>query len=261
MNDIKIACMHWHNTISPELYRNLLDQTNTIPEIRCNFNREKYSYIALWLYLSDAFYNIDEEDLIYEHGEYIVMCFKERLEYLRRIVIRGMSHHQSYNLYLQYILNDNQLNLDGVRVNLNYDSALYGNAYAHSNTGIDKIKQFSFAIEQGTVADFKKDVRMDEGENHSDCPICYENITEACVVLGCTHHVCASCFVTYLNTRNHAINCVVCRASIQKVKTYDEEFMDKLKTYVSPNDEDDLENTHHVPERFEDGDNIVINLV
>jgi hypothetical protein len=158
-------------------------------------------------------------------------------------------------------LNYNQLNLDGVRVNLNYDPALYGNAYAQQQiSGTRKINQFSFAIEQGTAADFKKDVRMDEGESHSDCPICYENITEACVVLGCTHHVCASCFVTYLNTRNHAVNCVVCRATIQTVKTYDEEFMDTLKTFVSPEDKDDLEKAPHVPERFEDGDNIVINL-
>jgi hypothetical protein len=270
IQQIKIACMYWHTTISAELYSNLLNQTNTIPEIFANFNITKYRHIALWLYLTDAFDNMTEEDLVQNNGISSVECFKERIEYLRRIVIDGMSESESYDVYLDFILNDRIRYLNEVSRRLHYDVAAVGfaNPYIYGGEQVKFINQnqFSFHIEQVDPKDFKKDVFGNE-EVHTlpDCPICYENITSSCVVLGCNHNLCSGCFVTYLKSRTNNINCAICRASIIKVKTYTEECATKLKPFIRVDDESASSAAAvadaHVPERFEDGDNIVINLV
>ena len=259
---IKIACIHWHNTVSPVLYQTMLDSHNTIPEIRCNFNREKYRFIAMWLYLVTAYYISDQEDVIPLNGYLNTQRFQERLEYLRRIVINGMSPYQSFNIYVEFIINMGQLDLNEVRRNY-YDLASYG--YSNSllyEEEVSKTKKFSFIIEQGDAEDFKKDIRIDEEESHTDCPICYENITNSCVVLGCKHNQCTDCFVTYLKSRqNTTISCAICRANICRIKTYNQKCTDTLNAFIhAPEKEEELV-ISHIPERFEDGDNIVINLV
>lgn len=265
VNQIKIACIHWHNTISPELYDALSSMPNTIPQIRCNFSREKYIFIVMWLYLKIAHCITPEEHVIYENGYSITECFRERLEYLRRIVIFGMSEYDSYDIYLEFILEDRDRYLNAVSRRIDFDSVAFGfsSPSVFEEQHVSKTKKYSFLIEQGDADDFKKDIYMDEEGSYVDCPICYEKITPSCVVLGCKHNVCTECFVGYLNSRNSAVTCAICRADIANVKTYDEEFVDKLKSYTNAEDNyaEKLIHEEHVPERFEDGDNIVINLV
>jgi hypothetical protein len=247
---IKVACMFWHNTISPELYSNLLEQTNTIPEIRANFTRDKYRDIAKWLYLTDALHSMNEEDLVHDNGIYSVECFKERIEYLRRIVIQEMSEYDSYEVYLDFILNDRQRYLNEVSLSHNVQFTLveaygFSSPYYSMRQPDPKVtKRFSFLIEQE-----KTKKTESEEDNIQTCPVCYDDHTNSsCVMLGCNHSLCVTCFVGYLKSRNSDIQCSICRAGIVNVKIYNSVHMDTLKAFV----QDNIEATEE-EEEYEDG--------
>ena len=241
INKIKVACMFWHNTISPELYSNLLEQTNTIPEIRATFTRDKYRHIAKWLYLTDAFDNMNEEDLVRDNGIYGVECFKERIEYLRRIVIQGMSEYDSYEVYLDFILNDRQRYLNEVSLSHNVQFNLvesYGFSrpyYSMRQPDPQVTKKFSFLIEH-------EKADSEEEDSIQSCPVCYDDHTKSsCVMLGCNHSLCVTCFVGYLKSRNSDIHCSICRADILNAKIYNSAQMDTLKAFVQDNQEEEEE--------------------
>lgn len=271
VNQLKIACMHWHNTISPAMYTTLLSTTDTIPEIRCDFIKEKYVFIAMWLYLSDAFYSSVENMLIIDNGFTRVFWFKERIAYLHRIVMRGMSPQQSRVLYLEFIINRRQEFVDDVTRRINADPGSFGiiNAGIVNNANPNK---YSFIIEQ--VVDLE-DCKECQDKEVDDCPICYETLTSKRVVMGCNHSMCTGCFANYLDSRSKSnaksICCAICRGDILITKTYSEECTQKLNVFQigyvcsSTNGKEEINGSGphppHIPERFEDGENIVINLV
>jgi hypothetical protein len=265
-NEVKIAALFWHTTIPSADYELLVLDGETVPVIECNYTKEKYVYIVLWLYLNYAFSNSGPENLsIGNTSMERIGLFIERLEYLKRIVVDGMSNMQSTNLYVENVIASGNSRIP-VPVDLfqfprridfdnyQYDSAAFGfgSGFARNN---DFNNKFEFNIEEvGDSTDFAK-IPVE------DCPICYETLTESCVELGCTHITCSGCFILYLKSRKSAeICCSLCRADILTVKTYDKELIPDLECYSNsvihkPAPEP------HVPERFEDGDNIVINLV
>jgi len=103
-NELKIAALFWHTTIPSAEYENLLLEENAIPLIQCNYSREKYLHIVMWLYLDYAFSHCQPAILSApQSGMYRVGNFIERLEYLHRIVIEGMNVRDSYQLYMDYV--------------------------------------------------------------------------------------------------------------------------------------------------------------
>ena len=304
--ELKIAALFWHTTIPAADYESLLLDGDSIPVIQCNYARDKYFYIVLWLYLDYTFSTGRPAIVSAQHTSMErISIFLERLEFLRRIVIEGMTVIEASNLFrnsirftrLAYVRRnvtedmthmqsaDSYRNVirtsDGgnsiprprfqsptpVYVprridfdNYQYDPAALGFTNYNALSSYQFNNKFEFIIEElGDSSDFAK-------EPNTDCPICYDTLTTACVKLGCAHHICSGCFILYLKTRNNPnICCSLCRADILSVKTYDEELIPDLRKYstqpvVDPEPEIQMPEPH-VPERFEDGDNIIINLV
>jgi hypothetical protein len=266
-NELKIAALFWHTSIPSDEYEVLLIEGETIPPIQSNYSREKYYYIVLWLYLDRAFSSSNQPAILSVPaiGMERVEQYLERLDYLRRIVIEGMSVIESSTLYADIfrrrIINRRSIFQSpqpsfNLQRRIDFDAAAFGFITNHNFNN-----KFEFNIEElGDSSDFAK-------EPVADCPICYETLTESCVKLGCNHVTCSGCFILYLKTRKSAdICCSLCRADILTVKTYDKELIPDLNNYsnrVNTKPEPEIQNQDvpHVPERFEDGDNIVINFV
>jgi hypothetical protein len=93
-------------------------------------------------------------------------------------------------------------------------------------------KRFSFLIEQEKATK----AESEEETSIQSCPVCYDDHTKSsCVMLGCNHSLCVSCFVGYLKSRNSDIQCSICRADIVNVKIYNSTHMDTLKAFVQDN--------------------------
>lgn len=255
MIQLKISALFWHISIPPHEHQHLLTEGDQIPLIQCNYSRDKYVYIVAWLYLNYAVRNSAVENFEIEDTSVARMfIFIERLRYLQRIVINGMSHPQSNNLYIERVVNNRQIDYHGALLHpdrrpriIDFNHLQYNQATVHRFNN-----KFKFIIEElGNSCDFAK-------EQLTDCPICYESIGESCIILGCKHATCSGCFISYLKTRKtHDICCSLCRADIVSVKTYNNQCITDLKKYnISCN-----ENPPHVPEVFDEGENIVINLV
>jgi hypothetical protein len=271
---LKISALFWHTNIPPSEYELLVAEGDQIPIIQCNYSRNKYLYIVAWVYLNYSVRNSDLENFALEETDVAqISRFIERLQYLQRIVMNGMTHHQSNILYIDRLVNNRQPqnqertllwnNNRRRRIidfnNYHYDPAALG--------VLNFNNKFKFVIEEvGNSNDFAK-------EQLTECPICYESISESCVIMGCKHSTCSGCFISYLKTRkSDSICCSLCRANIISVKTYDNEFIPHLKKYSSMtgdcnnnNDDDSIHDpeiqTPHIPEVFDEGDNIVINFV
>jgi hypothetical protein len=280
--ELKIAALFWHTSMSPEEYHNLIiNDAPLLPAIECNYTRDKYLYIVLWLYLDYAFSNCHPDSFTRRANMQQIGNFIERLEYLRRIVIDGMTNVESTRLYINNIMMQRgEFRYYNYFNNYQYESSVYdlsavfGSVVANNNVNI----KFEFNIEEvGNSIDFAK-IPV------ADCPICYETLTKSCVELGCTHITCGGCFILYLKSRKiHEINCSLCRADILTVKTYDKELIPDLECYTNnaypeiqmPLDQQQLPDAdpeiqmpvpaaalpHYVPEIFDEGDNVVINFV
>lgn len=257
-SELKIAALFWHTSIPSAEYEMLLLEGDVIPVIQCNFSRDKFLYIVLWLYLDYAYSNNEPAILsLPDIGMNRIGLFLERLEFLRRIVIDGMNVMRSLTIYSS-VIRENAVHRSRFQSpqpfprRIDFDSAAFGYAQRHFNN------KFEFNIEElGDSSDFAK-------TPDTDCPICYETLTESCVKLGCNHVTCSGCFILYLKTRNTPnICCSLCRADILTVKTYDKELIPDLKHYTNVDDKpiEDVPRVPHVPERFDEGDNVVINFV
>jgi hypothetical protein len=84
----------------------------------------------------------------------------------------------------------------------------------------------------------KPDVAIDNSnvDTMSDCPICLEKLdANNSVTNTCSHSICKTCTMTYLETQfrqNHFVCCSVCRHPLYLLESCDEKIADNLFAFV-----------------------------
>ena len=91
---------------------------------------------------------------------------------------------------------------------------LHNSEIEHLNNNIDKIRQTLNTLEREVRTELQRE--LTQSNNHSDCPICMEEITDRNYVMpSCGHSVCVQCFLLNIKTNNHTGHlCSQCRQPI-----------------------------------------------